>query len=36
MAKRTENGFITMVILMILVLAVIIGAAYLRIQHASN
>jgi len=34
--KREPQGFITMIILMLIVLAVVIGAAYLRIKHAKG
>jgi hypothetical protein len=36
MAKYKQDGFVTMIVLMLLILAVIIGAAYLRVKHAGS
>lgn len=34
--KQKQTGFITMIVLMIVVLAFFIGLAYLRVKKASN
>jgi len=34
--KRDAKGFITMIIMMVVILAVVVGFAYLRVKHAAK
>lgn len=34
--QKNQKGFITMIVLMVVVLALVIGLAYIRVKHANN